>query len=467
MIVSNLIEFFGRFHPILVHLPIGILFIGLLLQWLSNKYEGLKYSISVIFLVGALCAVASCISGYLLSLGDDYEKSTINLHMWSGIGVAFLSLLIYAREKYSLLAFCSKRILSIGLFILIILAGHLGGSLTHGADYLTSPLKKIFAKDSIDIKMVKPIEDVQNAIVYTDVVEPIFASKCYSCHSSEKQKGGLRMDMIALLMKGGKNGKIIVPGNADGSEVIKRLLLPVDNEHHMPPKEKPQLTESQVDLIHWWITNHADTQKKVYDLVQSAKMRKILIALQISSITKTPIQALPNKPVKEADNKILNQLKSKDIIILPIAQNTNYLTVNFVTDSLINEERIQLLLKLKPQLVSLKLANTNINDEALGKIGKLTNLIKLDLSNTTITDKGLLQLSNLVNLQYLNLRGTKISINGILQLKKLKNLLSLYLYNSGFQSKNLLDLKAVFPNTTIDTGRYRLIKLVSDTILVK
>ena len=70
------------------------------------------------------------------------------------------------------------------------------------------------------------------------------------------------MDDVAMLMKGGKDGKVIEPGNADSSEMIKRLLLPVDNQDHMPPKEKPQPSESQIALLHWWISEGRILQKK-------------------------------------------------------------------------------------------------------------------------------------------------------------------------------------------------------------
>ncbi|MEJ7685011.1 MAG: c-type cytochrome domain-containing protein [Segetibacter sp.] len=152
--------------------------------------------------------------------------------------------------------------MSFGLLGLLMATGHLGGSLTHGSDYLTKPFKKIFGNDSTANAAIKPLPNVQEAFAYQNVVQPILQTKCYSCHNANKRKGRLRMDDITLLMKGGKNGEIIDLNNTDSSEMIKRLLLPVDNEHHMPPKEKPQPSESQIALLHWWISNHADFKKR-------------------------------------------------------------------------------------------------------------------------------------------------------------------------------------------------------------
>jgi predicted nuclease of predicted toxin-antitoxin system len=298
-------------------------------------------------------------------------------------------------------------------------------------------------------------------------VVPILQTKCYNCHNANKQKGGLRMDEIGLLMKGGKNGKIIKPGNADESEMIKRLLLPTDNEHHMPPKEKPQLTESQIALLHWWISNQADAQKKVKELAQTEKIKPILTALQNTVVLQKPRTDIPAAAIGKADEKIIDQLKAKNILILPVASNTNYLMANFVTDSIVAKSDLQLLLQLKPQLIWLKLHNTNTADEALAAVAQLTNLTRLDLSNTLITDKGLQALAAITNLQYLNLVGTKVTGMGVTSLKGLNKLQTLYLYKSGFLVKDWNLLKTAFPKIIIDTGGYQVPILTGDTSLVK
>jgi len=463
----SVIEFLGHFHPLLVHLPLGILLIALLLQWMSrkSKYVSLIPAIPVILLAGSCTAFASCITGYLLSISDDYDKSLVSWHMWMGIGVALVSLMLYAKEKNPAFAI-NKKMLSLGLLVLLMITGHLGGSLTHGSDYLTKPFMQMLQNDSAISTAIKPIANVPEAVAYTDIISPILESKCYGCHNANKQKGGLRMDEINLLMKGGKNGKIIEPGNADASEMIKRLLLPTDDDHHMPPKEKPQLTESQIALLHWWITNNADPKKKVKDLVQTEKITPLLMALQTSVVEQKPRTDIPAMAIEKADDKIIEQLKARNIMVLPVAQNTNYLMANFVTDSVVDKTDLQLLVQLKPQLIWLKINNTNIADDALASLAQLTSLTKLDLSNTFISDKGLAFLNANIHLQTLNLVGTKITATGIVALKGLNQLQSLYLYKSGFDSKNLAALKVIFPKTTIDTGGYQVPLLSTDTMLV-
>lgn len=464
----SITEFIGHLHPVVVHLPIGILLIGLLLQWLARKeqYSLIKPAVAIVLLCGSIAAFLSCVSGYLLSINDNYDATMVNWHMWMGLAVMFVSFVLYAKEKKPLLA-VNKTFLSAVLLILIFTTGHLGGSLTHGSDYFIKPLANIFSDDSISNATIKPIANVQEAVAYHDVIKPILQTKCYSCHNANKQKGGLRIDDSLMLMKGGKEGKVIETGNADESEMIKRLLLPVDNDDHMPPKEKPQLSEQQIALIHWWISNHNDFNKKVKELNQPDKIKPILTALQQVVVERKDTFEYPLKDVESADDKIVEQLKQKGIILLPVAQNSNYLLLNFVTHPLVDKEDLQLMEKLKKQIVWLKLDNTNINDDALSAIAQLSNLTKLYLSNTNVSDKGLAQLQSLTNIVYLNLVGTKVTRQGILQLKNLKKLQSLYLYKTNVNDNDWATLKAAFPKATIDSGGYRVTVLATDTTLVK
>jgi uncharacterized membrane protein/flagellar biosynthesis/type III secretory pathway chaperone len=463
-----MIEFLGHFHPVLVHLPIGFLLIGLLLQWLSHKkkYASIKPAIAIIFLWGTITAIVTSITGYLLSISDDYDKNLVNWHMWIAISVVIISAVLYTKEVNPKVK-VNKKILSIVLLFLIMFTGHLGGSLTHGSDYLTKPFSALFNNDSVSDLTIKPLANVQEALVYNDVVQPIFQTKCYSCHNANKQKGGLRMDDISLLMKGGKNGEVINLVDTDSSEIMRRLLLPVDNEDHMPPKEKPQPSESEVALLHWWIRNNADFKKKVKELDQPANIKPILLALQKPADVKKEQLDVPSVVVEKADEKVIEQLKQRGANVLPVARNSNYLAVNFINDTVIDRQDLQLLEQLKKQVISLKADNKKIAADAAPILSTLSNLRRLNLANTNITDKTLEHIQSLDKLQYLNLVGTAVSSQGIMRLKKIKALKSLYLYQTTVTRADFKSLAIAFPETLIDTGNYIVPFFATDTTAVK
>ena len=88
-------------------------------------------------------------------------------------------------------------------------------------------------------------------------IQPVFADKCYSCHGPEKQKGGLRLDRKKDALQGGDSGKVIVPGKA-GESVIIRNVSGVDPDNVMPPKGKGEpVTEKQLVLLRAWVDGGA------------------------------------------------------------------------------------------------------------------------------------------------------------------------------------------------------------------
>jgi uncharacterized membrane protein len=467
-VLLSILEFIGHFHPLLVHLPIGILLTGLFLQWLSakEKYKSLQSAVPVVLLAGAIAAFFSCITGWILSTTDDYDKTLVSWHMWMGISVTFASLLLYAKTFNPRFGI-NRKLLTLILLTLILITGHLGGSLTHGSDYLTKPLADVFGKDTVANAVIRPVPNVQEAFVYGDIVKPILQTKCNSCHGENKQKGKLRMDDSLLLMKGGKDGRVIHPGNSKESDLIKRLMLPVDNDDHMPPKEKSQPSENQIALLEWWISQGASFGKKVKEINQPDKITQMLFALQKTNIVEKEPMDIPIAKVENADKAIVEKMKSRGVVVLPVAQNSNYLLVNFVTDTLINNEDLQLLSAIRKQLIWLKLGNTNISDANMAMIAQLGNLTRLSLEHTGISDKGLQSVQALQHLQYLNLVGTKVTLKGVVQLKELKSLQSLYLYQTNINRKDWAEVQNAFPKTKIDSGGYLVTLLPNDTILIK
>jgi len=238
-------------------------------------------------------------------------------------------------------------------------------------------------------------------------------------------------------------------------------------EHHMPPKEKAQLTDDEKTLIHWWITTGASFDKKVKDADQPEKLKPLLLALQKEEENTNTIPDVPSVPVEKAGDSAVADLKKKGIVIMPVSKGSNYLMANFVTASSSSNRDMALLLPIKKQLVWLKLGNTSINDSALQTIAQFSALTKLQLSNTKITDKGLVNLKSLKNLQYLNLVGTQVTAEGILQLKELKQLQSIYLYQTNVDKVGWETLKKSFPTARLDSGGYIVPILVSDTTEVK
>ncbi|MEE1945662.1 c-type cytochrome domain-containing protein [Pedobacter sp. KR3-3] len=462
-----MLELLGRFHPVLVHLPIGILLIAclFLLLSLSPKFETLKPAIGITLFLGMLGAVFSCITGYLLAQSGDYEGKLVGNHQWMGIATAAVSLLLLLVYKYTKSNKISG-ITALALIVLVSVTGHLGGSLTHGADYLTAPLKDGGSKTTMAIP---PIANIQEALIYQAAIQPLLQNRCYSCHGSEKQKGKLRLDEPAFILKGGAAGHTVVPGKADESELIKRILLPISNEDHMAPKEKPQLTAHEIELLKWWINSGAPFNKKIKDLKQPDNIKPVLAALQKGTTANAEEKGsdIPEKEVGPASEQALKDLKDAGVMVVPVAQQSNYLSANFINANALSEQVMDKVKAIKDQLIWVKLERKDASDATLKALKDCKNIIRLSLNNSQVTDNGLTSLKSLAELRSLSLVGTAVSAKGVVQLAQLKKLQYIYLYQTQVRRTDWDNLKKLFPQAKLDSGNYQVPTLPKDTIEVK
>ena len=461
--MRTVIALIGNFHPVLVHLPIGFLLLALLFQWLSGKekYAGILPAVRIAFLLGMISAVLACITGWSLSSGGEYDEDTLDYHKWMGISVAVISLIGYglSNKPDSVL----KKAISFLTFLLIIITGHLGGTLTHGEGFLT----KAFTSSTDSSRSArKTIANVQEAQVFADIIQPILQDKCGGCHSATKQKGGLRLDGKEWILKGGKDGKVFEPGNPMGSEIYKRSTLDPLEEKHMPPKGKPQLTEQEMTLISWWISSNAGFDKKVKEVAQTPKVMPALLAMQSAAVSvKKP--AIPDGSIDQAPEAALDSLRKAGVIVLPVSVNSNWLNVNFVSIPKVTDKVVALLAPISKQMVWLKLGYAELSKESWKLIGQCNNLTRLSIEHTNLTDENVVNFSGLNNLLYLNLVGTKISVKGITQLKPLSRLEELYLGQTNVKGNDFTAIQKQFPKTEIDSGNYHLENIPADTQLLK
>jgi uncharacterized membrane protein/mono/diheme cytochrome c family protein len=291
-------QFLGRLHPLMVHFPISLLLLAFVLELftLGKRKVELRSAIGIVLIIGTISAVLAVLFGWLLEEQDQYSGSILSIHKWSGMITALLSVIsvvfhryIVRHERWPLLK--QYRIL---LFITVFgvsFAGHYGASLTHGPDFLTSVLpwnnRNQFPRDpDFDLGQFtsQQVLDKRQAADLTLEVRSIFAHNCYKCHSSEKVKGELRLDKKEFVMKGGESGPVITPGHPEESEMIRRLLLPRDDEESMPPKGKT-LTEKEIATLQFWIKagapwpDNAD-EKSVYRVAKLAPRKPALPADQ-------------------------------------------------------------------------------------------------------------------------------------------------------------------------------------------
>ena len=277
-----ILQFLGRLHPLLVHFPIGLLFTGFILELLTlkGKRKGLRDGISFMVNIGAGFAVLSALFGWFLKTQEDYTGNIVDNHQYTGIATAILALItvLVLNLKKSPVNFKAYRIVFFVTVVLLTIAGHLGASLTHGEDYLSSILPG--NKDSYISKTSGILLDEFNSVDTLSELQKdklnleirgLFAHRCYQCHSENKQKGELILETKAGVFKGGKSGLAVVAGKPEESEIYKRISLPENHKDVMPTKGK-LLTSDEIALVKLWIEEGAHWSDQAVKIFPEAEL---------------------------------------------------------------------------------------------------------------------------------------------------------------------------------------------------
>lgn len=273
-------QFLGRLHPMVVHFPLSLLVMAAIMELftLQNYQSKWRLTIRIMLWTGGLSAVLSAGMGYLLMVNDQYEGAGVDLHRNLGIATAVLSALCLwlsgqGDEKISRKRILAYRATLWATTLALILTGHYGASLTHGSDFLTEVLpfgSPSVAPTSLDIDLSVYQRDTadipdQAMLQLLTGVRTVFAHSCYRCHSSDKINGELRLDERELVFEGGENGPIIVPGDPENSELVRRISLPEGHEDVMPNKGD-LLPKEEIDLISLWVEKGAYWPENAEDL---------------------------------------------------------------------------------------------------------------------------------------------------------------------------------------------------------
>lgn len=282
---DTFVHFLGRFHPVFLHLPIGLLALVPLLALFGRKPERahLRAAVPFVMVATTVSALLATALGWMLAWAGAYEGDILVRHQWGGVIFCVLSAVTTWAVGRGILF---PILLTISLGTLCFVA-HDGGTLTHGDTFLTQHmpqgLRSLFGLPELPKKTPKSVTSATTGgspssqrttttqplpatagstpaagvPTYAAVLAPIFEKKCVSCHKPEKKKGELLMTSYEALLEGGDTGPSLVPGDLEKSELWRRITLSPDHDEYMPSDGKPPLTKEEVALVKAWIAGGA------------------------------------------------------------------------------------------------------------------------------------------------------------------------------------------------------------------
>jgi uncharacterized membrane protein len=429
-------QFIGRFHPLAVHLPVTLVLLAALLECAGFIKSGRPWR-SFAGLVLALAAASALFAvslGWLLARNGGYEGQLVARHMWGGVSLAAVLVLCCLLREWNAQFY---GIALLAAVCLMVWTADQGGKLTHGANFLTehmpANLRSLFGVSapppkgavtnpaSTSAAVAIPENQKSSVAFFTSRVAPIFQDRCVTCHGPEKKKGKLRLDSFDYVMRGGKDGVVVKPGDPKGSEIFRRITLPRDHKDAMPAEGKPGLTTTQIKVIEFWIASGA-TQ-----IVAAGEVRKAPPLPPPKPVA--PPAAADYRPRMEKIQTLQTEL---GVQLVPRSQDPRD---GLILRTVSAPERCNdsVLAALKPVadlIVDAELARTRVTDAGTKILSEFPNLRTLDLSHTAITSRGLAPLQNLKKLESLNLTATNVDDQGIQRISRKPGLRHLYFFEA-------------------------------------
>lgn len=411
---AELAQFLGNFHPLLVHLPIGLLLLVPVLEIAgrSERRAFLRPAVGFVLGLSAIAAVVAPFFGWLLAWSAGFEGDFVTQHMWGGACVAALSLICWFlrghRSATSLPIAKSGALYFVALAAVLPLVawtGYRGGQLAHGEDHLTEHMPQGL-RSLLGSQADRRVEGGTPSTFFSARIQPILEEHCLLCHSANKRKGGLRLDSYEMLLKGGKDGLVVKAGDAKGSDLYRRITLAPTHRDFMPAEGKPPLLADDVKLIGLWIDAGASQTAGVDAIAGAPKIDR---------------PAEPLAPDYRPDGPIIARLESSlNVRLLPRSQNpTDGLVLRTASSpEACDDAALASLAPVARYIVDAELSRTSVTDAGLKSLSGFTNLRWLDLSHTQVTSPGVSALIGLKKLEVLNLTATFVDDAGVDLLRK-------------------------------------------------
>jgi uncharacterized membrane protein len=304
----DVIGFLGRFHPLLVHLPIGILFLYVFLEFITifPKYDYLEKALKFSLILGIITAFGACVLGYFLYWKSGFEAS-MQPHMHTGLAVLLISAIIYFLKSKNLIpqtpAF--KKGVSLVLMFTVLISSHLGASITHGADYLSS----------------------------------VFATKKKSSSALENEKSEIKKDSINPEIPLNINTKAVEELKANGFNVRVMLEKPLMLDLSLDKSQKVNLIalKSVQKNIIWLNISGVNLQDKDVEILSEfSNLEKL--RLENNPITDEAVRKISKLKHLNSINLNGTKITSKSIAEL---QKIKSLKTVYIWQTAIKKDQIQ------------------------------------------------------------------------------------------------------------------------------
>lgn len=431
------IFFLGRFHPLLVHLPIGFLILAILIEIYCSifKIKINRRIVNFTWFIAFFSSVLTTILGLLVAETGHYIDENLFMHKIFGLSltaISFISWFLRLSIFSNLFSSSLKTLSNTIIIVLLTLTGHYGGNLTHGetylVDYAPENIKELVVKENKYVEL-----EIDSVKVYDDLIQPIFNQKCVSCHNKEISRGNLNMDSYSNLLKGGSSGIPINKSDPRKSLLIRRITMPTSELKYMPPDGEP-VSFDEIKTLIWWINNLDKSNENLVSLKVEDDIKESLEMLY--SLNFTEKQWFEKISIGKIDESLVQNIDKSVFQIKFISDDKKFLSVKYLQRN-VSASDIEKLEKVGKYIAYFTAKSSNISNELIKGISNFENLVKLEIQENNIDDESIKILQSLKNLEILNIHNTKITSKSIEILKTFKNLKRAYVWGTSISRSEI------------------------------
>lgn len=473
-------EFYPRLHPLVLHVPLGMLAAVCLAELLtlgdSSKQDKKLLSLRrSLYVVAAIAAGVTASTGWELWEGGEFEGALVDGHRRIGVAFAVTLILAAALDLFGrrVATVVGRRLLLVVALGFATLTGHLGGGITHGVNYLhrDAPPMAVEALDMMDqtadtlagLLGNEPINlpgnrgagggggaddpgaetgaepdagdgsaggstlsdkldliDSAGAPSVESAALAVLDTHCLECHGPNKQKGKLRLDTVEGIRK------VAPEGDPENSELLYRVQLPADDLDVMPPEDA--LPPEALEAIEAWIRAGAP-------------------------VTAAAEQQDRRQQDQEAWDKRLSEVRvATRALVLPTSQgSTSEVRVDFSRSPYTYDaDTLAGLVPVAEAVVELSLAGCDVDAAMLSSLPELPKLERLHLERSGADDEAVRTiLARAPRVAYLNLHGTDVSAAVLESASDLDQLRRLVLFDTAVDAEDIDVFAAAHPQVKV------------------
>jgi len=470
--VSPVLESFGRLHPLLVHLPLGLVFAAFAVEVtrLIQRRPTVSAFTPIALGLAALGAVAASGTGWFFA-ESEASSDSLFWHRWLGISASIVLIaLAWLAARATRSSGEGTQITPIVRSVLLASAllvgwvGHLGGDMVWGENYVLQPIVKAWrgtpVNDDTGAKEgAGSGTEPDKLAYYTSNVLPILQDRCYQCHGNGKHKGSLSMDVRSSLVSRDSRGSWIVQaGDPAHSLMIERCMLPAEDDDAMPPKGD-RLKASQLEVLRTWIaagavmpagsaTGQASEVGGVRGAPVPASTAESRGPVKVAKGRSAGLPALSDSQVAEAA-----ALRGNGINAVPLSVGASTFAVSIPGGKGVGDVALAALIPIAPQIEELSFARAAVSDAGMMQMPSMPLVRSVRVDNTALTDVGItVLLSRTLEAETVNLVSTSATDGVFMVLAKLPRLQRVYVFNTQITSQGIDRFRATHPGVEIVVG---------------